>query len=286
MTLGVSNYGSYYSTVGDSYVAQTNRILQLVSDTQPVDYQYDDMSYIGQVNYTMLSASEGLNSLRSYYQQSEDIQFSINAMQEAGDALEQISTRLDIMEGLAGVIEQNQNLSDVQKEGIQEQINFALGEINQIAETTAFENIPLLNGALEETKVYLELTNNNSIDLTEAFNEVTTRALELPDPGYAYVATNTVEDFLESVGDAKDKVDTQLNNIDSYSSHLVGALGDVNGAIMDGSMLSMFSSAGSAMINYDSHQIFDNQLQILLGPVTQSVSFNKTYTERVLDLIS
>src|SRR3989339_630158 len=131
---------SYYPTVGDSWLAQTNRIYELVTGSLPISAVNDSISTYGGATYSY-SYQQSSSTVSVLNQQAEDIQVAVLAMESAGKGLELVKTRLGIMDGLAQVIQSYPDISVFQRNNINEQINYVLDEIYQISQTQQFDGV-------------------------------------------------------------------------------------------------------------------------------------------------
>jgi flagellin-like hook-associated protein FlgL len=284
MTLSfVNSINSYYSIMGDSYLAQTNRIFKLVTGKLPNDYNYDrimDGSFIYHANETTMAGT--VNML---YRQLQEVQSALGAMEQAYEGLEMVSTRLNIIDGLAEYYQENPDITDVKRENINEQINYTLAEIQNLASSTRYNNVPLLDGQLETAGLYLNLVGNNSIDITDAFRSVIPEDIGLPYPGEVYLYEDNVEDLREMVVDAQNRIDTQYNDINQYKEHLEKAFENIGAAVYSTTVFQTLNTI-SNLFPYNESETINNSLFLTMGNISQSVRVDNTYYERIMGLLN
>jgi prefoldin subunit 5 len=284
MTLSINDStSSYYAIMGDSYLAQSTRVYQLVTGQMPSDIDYSRLSD----GYFVYSFSENSynQTVNTLYQEADAIQTALGAMNEAGDGLERVKTRVEIIGGLASMIKTDASITDIQRAEINTQINNTLEEIQFIAQNQAFDGTPVLNGELQSDGVYLNLVGNNSIDITDAFNNVYPESLGLPHPGEAYVRSDNADSILENVGNALNILDNQTARISNYVEDLEKSFGDIKSAIYSTSvfetmnqMVSMFPSNEASYMNGD--------LYLTMGNIVHNISIDNSYYERIMGLLN
>lgn len=275
----------YYSTIGDSWLAQTNRIVELAIGRLPYDVSYEPLTLDGYLNYAF-AYNNANNPLNILTQQSEDIQTAFNALNAAGTGLKQIDVRIDVLEGLAYTIQNDPDLTDTQIDSINEQINNTLQEINYIAKTQSYNNVPILDGEIEQMGVYVNIAGNNSIDITDAFNAATPEDLGLPRQGEAYVIPDNAVDFLEQVNNARSQVNKQLDKLNLYSESLVSSLETVRQALYAGSLASLNNPYGGIPGTMNNYNYVGNNLYLTLGAVSNNVMFNNDFYDHLQALLN
>lgn len=276
---------SYYPTVGDSWLAQTNRIYELVTGSLPISAVNDSISTYGGATYDY-SYQQSSSTVSILNQQAEDIQVAVLAMESAGKGLELVKTRLGIMDGLAQVIQSYPDISDFQRNNINEQINYVLDEIHQISQTQQFNGVNVLDGELASDGVYVQIIGDNSIDITSVFSSIDPEKLGLPMRGEAFVRPDNVEAFYQQLSNAETMINSQLSDIVSYSKSLSDSYEIVTEALAQSSMMeySSFSAGIIGGINYFSQT--DNGLVLSMGNIVNTMRVDNTYYERMMSLLA
>lgn len=279
----VGSNNNYYGLIGDTWLAQTNRIYQLATGKMPNDIDYNNMLG-GSVVYSS-SVGGTAPTVNALNQDLNDIQTALGAMESSASGLEDIETRINIVLGLASVIEENPNITDVQRRNINEQINNALYEINEIAETQGYNNVPVLDGSLEAEGVYLSLFGGNSIDISDAFSSATPEALGLPRQGEAYVTSDNASELYEKIDNALTAVYNQQDRISTYSDDLVSAFGEIK----DAAVASYSSSyAITPIVNSLNPSTISssNNLVLNMGNISGNLRIDNSYYERIMSLLA
>ncbi|MEW5820766.1 MAG: hypothetical protein AB1782_11285 [Cyanobacteriota bacterium] len=286
MSTSIVGNPAYTSLIGNTWLATANRISQLVTGSIPIESAYNEPLVGGSVSFSFAYSSSNL-TVNDLQRQVEDIQTGFSAMNASGTALNLISTRIDIMDGLAQQIKNNPDLTDNQINNINSQINFSLQEIYEIAQTYTYNGVPVLSGEIESLGVYIELTNNMSIDITKAFSSANPEDLGLPRQGEAYVNSSNVNDFLDQVSDARNTVENQISLIDSYSTDLYDALNVINDAIYDSNLFSLSTTS----IPYSPgitkpYGYLNEDLYLTYNAISNNIIENNYYVDTILGLVN
>ena len=285
MTIDLTGTSRYYAVSGDSWLSQTNRILELATGSLPGNIDYENVMLPGKTTFSFSYQPQNM-TLSTLQRQAEDIQLATSLMETAYSGLEQINTRINIMENLAKVIEDYPDMTDVQIKNINSQINYALDEIYQIAQDQKYENIGVLDGILEDIGIYLDLVGDNSINITGAFAEATPEALGLPRQGEAYVRSDNVEIFYEQLNDAQIQVQSQMAEIEIYGESLLNALGDVSSAMWAGSMAELSNPNMTVLSSANAFSLNNDNMYLTLGNVSSNIMFDSKYYDRMLALLN
>lgn len=272
----------YQATIGNSTFAITNRIFELAQGDLPTDLTSENVSGGGLV-YSFSAAGPN-SSINKLYQQAEDIQFSLGALDKAAEDLEKVSTRLSIGKSLVNVLDQYKDLSDIQKENVAEQMNYVLGEIDQIAYSSNFQNVPLLDGKLEKNGTYLKLSGED-IDLTKAFKSVTSESLDLPYPGEFSLNDLNIEELKSTMDAALTKVDDQIQLAKDYGDDLFDAFDKIKSAIYSSSVLSTAqSSYNPNSLNPSSAS--NGNLVLTMGYLYGNISYDNSFYNNIDNLLN
>lgn len=276
---------SYYPTVGDSWLAQTNRIFELATGSLPTNAVNDSISSFGGASY-LLSYQQSNSTYSILNQQSEDIQVAILAMESAGKGLEMVKTRIGIMDGLAQVIQQNPDISDFQRSNINDQINYVLEEIYDLSQTQQFNEVSVLDGTLAEDGVYVEIVGDNGIDISTAFNSVDPEKLGLPRQGEAFVRPDNVQEFFQQLSNAETLVNNQLNDIVSYSKSLAESFEIVSDALYQSSLMDYSKFSAGIIGTVNSFSQTDNGLSLSMGNVVNTMRVDTYSYEKMMSLLA
>lgn len=283
MTTSLSSSNTNYSAVvGNSSFAINNRIYKLVNGELPKNLNMNNIQN-GRAIYSFGAESPNL-SINKLYQQAEDIQFSLGALDKTTEELDKVSTRLLIGKSLTEILRDNKELTNLQKENIEDQMNYLMGELDQIAYTANFQNVPLLDGTLEENGAFLNLSGNNSTDLTQAFQATTTEAFELPYPGEFTLTSLNLDEFERSLNTAIGRVDRQKALAEEFGETLFEAFDDISAAIYSSDALSGATTKASQFSLYSSHNSNGN-LVMSMGYLSSNITFDNNNYDNIMRLL-
>lgn len=279
--IGSSN--SYLSVIGDSWLAQTNRIYQLATGRLPYDSKYNNI-IDGAVSFTP-GANPSTITIQTLFKQSQDIQTAVNAMDSAYKGLEQVQTRIEIISDVATVIGENPDLTESQLQNLNNQINYALEEIYEISKTQSYDNTPLLDGMIQTEGYYLNIAGNKSIDITDAFNSVAPENLGLPRQGEAYVTSTNLSDLYDSLSNAYNSIEAQKNRIVGYQDHLSTAFEDLRTTILSASSSLGEFSMVSLLTTPTTPRNINNDLFLTMSNIGNNILINNSDYESIIKLL-
>ena len=282
----IGNPNNFNITTGDSLLAQNSRIYQLVTGKLPPNIPTKNLSN-GAITYPS-SPSNVNNTSASLYGDAEDIQNSIGALKEARQGLEMVMTRINVISELAAVIDKYPDMSYTQRTNINDQINFALNEIDDIGKTQKFSDTYLLDGTIEQNGAIVKLTNRETIDLTEAFKEVSPEKLGLPRQGEAFVRSDNLDGFYEQLSKAVENVQKRVDTIDSLESTLFDQFEIIKNTIYDTQNSieknNVFTPSNALGSNFSSLK-YGGDLYLTMGGIQSSIMKDNDFYQRILTLL-
>ncbi|BCN92827.1 flagellin [Thiomicrorhabdus immobilis] len=217
-----------YSPITSSlYTPGVNSASQSLASGQRINQTADDAA--GQAVVTSLTSQINTQDMAT-----RNANSGISALQTVDGASESIATYLQRMNELA-IQSANGTLNNSQRSALNQEFQQNLQGINQVAESTSFNNQNLLNGDTASLNIALgdSTTTLNLPNLTS--NGLAINGLDISNPTGATSALGSITTALEQIstqrgefGAQQNGLSSAINNIQSQNSNAYAARSQIN----------------------------------------------------------
>lgn len=284
MTEGISNENMYFSTLGNSSLAQMNRAMQLATGELPKDVDYDNfqngsLAYnIGakNMNFTQSALSMQVKEIEGYH----------SLLEKAEQGVEMIETRVEVVKQLTDFFEEYETMDQRQMEDISEQVNFIMNEIDEIAAYQNYGGVNLLDGTLSNYGMYVKFAGEKGFDMSDAFERFNREDLGLSSSTDVSLNYYNVDYFNEELEEASKRIQERKDIITGHKDHLSDTLENISGLLDNGS-----SSLGSLKVGlmakpYSSPTMINDNMYLTMGNTTAGYHrFDTSDYERIQEIL-
>lgn len=177
-----------------------------------------------------LSISEKLSSqISGTIIAQENVQHGMLMLNQADSALQSINSNLTKIRDLA-VKASNGTYSQAERDAMKVEAQGYMEQINNIAQTTSFNGIVMLDGSATGVKLQVGANMSETLDISDAFIESTASALGVSAGSIntAFSSAEKANEFLATVDEAMAKTSSRLATVGSYSNSLTSTLENLN----------------------------------------------------------
>lgn len=174
-----------------------------------------------------LSISEKMRGqIRGLNMASKNAQDGISLIQTAEGALDEVHSILQRMRELAVQSANDTNMTEVDREAMQDEVNQLLDEIDEIAKRTEFNTQKLLDGSFSEKKFHVGANQGQSMEVS--IEKMNVSGLELGDLRVTSGYTTTTGSGSDAVTSYKDEGILNQNKADLAISTINDAINKVS----------------------------------------------------------